>query len=339
MMMSSAKPDPKPAIAPQPAAAHAAVERRWRGMVVPGGLFLLMIAGIIAMAAGVGWEETRTQLSRLGWSEVTALLALSLVNYLMRGLRWHLFTRRLGLGTGLVQDMRHFLGGFAMSVTPGRLGELVRMRWLRRETGRPFEQTAPLVLMDRAADLVAMAMILALALGFAAVGITGAMPVAALALAGGFVATRPRLLGGLADLGYRLTGRAPRLFARVRTAARALGQFSSPQVLVPAIALGLVGWAAEGWAFDLLLGWLGAEVGFAKALAIFVFATLAGGLTGAPGGVGGAEAAMVGLLMLEGVPLEVSLPATIIIRVTTLWFAIAIGLVVFPIAERLSGKA
>ena len=75
------------------------------------------------------------------------------------------------------------------------------------------------------------------------------------------------------------------------------------------------------------------------ALLIFTFSTLAGGLTGAPGGIGGAEAAMVALLSMQGIPLEVSLPATAVIRVTTLWFAIAIGLALFPIAERQSNKA
>ena len=93
---------------------------------------------------------------------------------------------------------------------------------------------------------------------------------------------------------------------------------------------------AEGYAFHLLLMWMGADIGFWMAVAIFVFATLAGGLTGAPGGVGGAEAAMIALLMVQHVPLEVSVPATLIIRVTTLWFAIGIGLIVFPFAERLS---
>ena len=88
----------------------------------------------------------------------------------------------------------------------------------------------------------------------------------------------------------------------------------------------------------LLLMWMGADIGLAKAVAIFTFSTLAGGLTGAPGGLGGAEAAMIALLTLEGVPLEVSVPATAIIRVTTLWFAIAIGLIVFPMAERASLK-
>ena len=105
-----------------------------------------------------------------------------------------------------------------------------------------------------------------------------------------------------------------------------------------AAVLGFVGWLAEGYAFHLLLMWMGADVGFWMAVAIFVFSTLAGGLTGAPGGVGGAEAAMIALLTLEGVPLEVSIPATLIIRVTTLWFAIGLGLLVFPAAERISMK-
>ena len=47
---------------------------------------------------------------------------------------------------------------------------------------------------------------------------------------------------------------------------------------------------------------------------------------------------MVALLSLQGVPLEVSLPATAVIRLTTLWYAIAIGLVVFPFATRAAHK-
>jgi uncharacterized protein (TIRG00374 family) len=142
------------------------------------------------------------------------------------------------------------------------------------------------------------------------------------------------MAGGL----YRVIGRWPRLFARGRRAARALGRFTSPAILLPATTLGLIGWLAEGYAFHLLLVWMGADIGFWAAVAIFIFATLAGGLTGAPGGVGGAEAAMVALLLLQNVPLEVALPATLIIRVTTLWFAIVIGLAVFPFAERISNR-
>ena len=311
-----------------------ALPRHWRDAALLGGLLVLVVAGMVGLAAATGWDEIRRQIARLSVWQVAALLGLSLVNYALRGWRWHLFARRLDLPIGLKRNLIHFLGGFAMSVTPGRVGELVRMRWIRRETGWPFARTAPLVLVDRASDLAAMAVLMGLGLAGSAAGVTGAAPVAAMALLVALVATRPTLLAGLAGLGWRLTGRAPRLFARMRGASRALARFSSPGVMLAAGGLGLLGWAAEGCAFWLLLHWMGAGVGLLDAVAIFTFATLAGGLTGAPGGVGGAEAAMVALLSLHGVPLETSVPATALIRLTTLWFAVIVGLLVFPFAER-----
>lgn len=309
-----------------------------RDVALLAGLSLLVVAGLIGLAATTGWEETKSQISRLSWIQFGYLLGLSLINYFFRGLRWHVFAGRLGLQTTIVQNMRHFLGGFAMSVTPGRIGELVRVRWLRRETGWAIEKTAPLVLVDRASDLAAMGMILAVTLSMSASGIGGALPVIILSLLIAIVATRSSMLKAAADLGFRLVGRWPRLFARIRIGARSLGRFSNPTAMFVAAVIGAIGWFAEGYAFHLLLMWMGADIGLAKAVAIFIFSALAGGLTGAPGGVGGAEAAMIALLALEGVPLETSVPATAIIRVTTLWFAIGIGLVVFPIAERHSKR-
>ncbi|MDJ0637531.1 MAG: lysylphosphatidylglycerol synthase transmembrane domain-containing protein [Paracoccaceae bacterium] len=304
------------------------------------GLVLLVAFGLFGLAAATGWEETVGALRTLSLREMAILLALSLVNYLCRGLRWHMFATRLGLMTGFLQNMRHFLGGFAMSVTPGRVGELVRMRWIRRETGWSFEKTAPLVLVDRAADLAAMAILLALSLAFSASGIALGIPVALLAIAVAIVATRPKLLRWVGDIGHIASRRAfPRLFVRVRRAAQSLNAFTGPTVMILAGLVGVIGWLAEGYAFHMLLVWLGADIGLWKAVGIFIFATLAGGLTGAPGGLGGAEAAMVALLALDGVPLEVAVPATLVIRVTTLWFAILIGLMVFPMAERASQKA
>lgn len=307
--------------------------------MIVAALVLLFIAGVIGLAAATGWRETLAQVRKLALWQGGLLLALSLTNYFLRGLRWHLFTRRLGMNTSALQDLRHFFGGFAMAVTPGRVGELVRLRWLSRETGWNFTRTAPLALVDRASDLAAMAIILGLSVSLATGGIRGALPVTILALIAAYIATRPALAASIVALVWQAAGRrATRFFARARNAALSLDRFSHGPVLAAALALGLVGWLAEGYSFHLLLGWMGADVALPRAIAIFVFATLAGGLTGAPGGLGGAEAAMFALLTYDGVPADAAVAATAIIRVTTLWFAILIGLIVFPLAERQSQR-
>ena len=328
-----------PNTSPRVPNAAASPSRRWRDLALLGGLLLLVILGLAGLAAATGWDETWRALASLSIFEVALLLVFSLANYVTRSLRWHLFATRLGLELTLAQNTLHFIGGFAMSVTPGRVGELIRMRWIRRETSWSFDRTAPLVLVDRAADLSAMGILLALSLALSTSGLKGGVPVAVLALAAAYVATRPKLLYRVAGIGHRITGRRfSRLFARVRRAAQSLKAFSNPSVLMIAGALGVLGWFAEGYAFHLLLVWLGADIGLWTALGIFIFATIVGGLTGAPGGLGGAEATMVALLALDGVPLEIAIPATLVIRVTTLWFAVLIGLAVFPAAEHNSKK-
>ena len=57
-----------------------------------------------------------------------------------------------------------------------------------------------------------------------------------------------------------------------------------------------------------------------------------------PGGLGSAEAVMLGLLTAADIPLPTALAATAIIRVTTLWFAVGIGFVVLPVALRVAKR-
>ncbi len=299
------------------------------------GLGLLFLLGLYGLTRATDWQSVLAEFTRLYPWQILTLLTLSAANYALRGLRWHLFVRALPLAVPLSTNLVQFLGGFAMSLTPGRVGELVRLRWLSRVSKAPLDRAAPVMIADRASDLTALALLLGAALALSASAMRGAVPVACLALVTGFAATHPGLLRGLANAAFHASGRrAPRLFARLRRAARALSAFTRAGILLPALALGLLGWGAEAWSFQLLLHWLGDDISLARAAAIFIFATLAGGLTGAPGGLGGAEAAMVALLALDGTPLSVAIAATALIRVTTLWFAVALGILTFPLAER-----
>ncbi|MBZ0128049.1 MAG: flippase-like domain-containing protein [Rhodobacteraceae bacterium] len=302
-------------------------------------VFVVFLASVgLALWAASG-EDILGQIAAVSAMQVGLLLALSLANYLFRALRWQLYIGALGLHLPPLTIFRHYFGGFALTMTPARMGELVRLRWIARETGARAERLAPLILVDRAGDLASTGLLLAIALAFGATGLAGGLPVAALALILALIATRPGLFRALVVGAYRLCGLKPRWFVRARRAASALAVFSAPRVVVLALILGGIGWMAEGYAFHLLLGWMGADLPMWTAISIFLFAMLTGGATGMPGGVGGAEAAMVALLALQGVPLEVAIPATAIIRVVTLWFAIGLGIVIFPFAEGLATGA
>lgn len=302
--------------------------------MILGGVLALFLVGFAGVVAATGWEETLAQLRKLSLVEVLILLALSLANYVARATRWHLFGSRLGLSVPLKTSFLHFFGGFAMSITPGRIGELIRLRWIARVSGWRLERISPLPIVDRAYDLAGMGLLLVAGLAMSQMGLSGAVGVAALALVSAVIVTRPLLLRGLIELVWKIVGRWPEVFVRLRRAASAMTVFSNFATAAPGLVITFFAWFAECYALYLLLQWMGAPLDLATVTVIFIFSTLAGGLTGAPGGIGGAEAAMVFLLGVNGIPLEVAVPATAVIRLTTLWFAILLGLFFFPLAEK-----
>ena len=296
-------------------------------------LFLFVVALVVFIAVS-DREKAINAVVALGPWKLLMLCGLAGLHYLIRALRWHLIVRASGVKTTVSQNARHFFGGFAMTATPGRLGELVRLRWLRRESGERFSRLLPIAMADRAIELASMVLLIACCMAAANLGAVAAwwlLFVAALLV---WAVCRLKLLERGVVWAWLLIGRRkPRLFAKLRRVTRGIAVFMRPPVLLPTLAIGVIGWGLEGVAFWSLLSWLGAEVDLPTAAAIFLVAILAGALSGLPGGLGGTEAASVALLLLQGVPTEMAILATGIIRIATLWFAVAIGFIVFPMAE------
>jgi uncharacterized protein (TIRG00374 family) len=89
--------------------------------------------------------------------------------------------------------------------------------------------------------------------------------------------------------------------------------------------LSVIAWSAEALAFDWILKWMGADIPLTFAVFVYALAMLAGAISFMPGGLGGAEAVMVGLLVWKGMNSADAVAATVLIRLATLWFAVAIG--------------
>jgi uncharacterized membrane protein YbhN (UPF0104 family) len=306
----------------------------WRAAVWAACALLLLAAVLPAL----GLREAGRGLARLDPALLPGLLALSLANYALRALRWQLLCRAAGLRVPLHRNGLYYVAGFAFTVTPGRLGEAVRLWLLRHHHGVPCRRSVGVLLLDRVADAVPLLLLcLPGATAFAGHG-WGVAAVAAVVLGGLALAVRPGWLAALARLGYAATRRRPRLFAGIARARHSLGMLASPGVLAAALALGLLGWSAEALGAWLVLHRLGAAVDLPAAAFVFGFGVLVGGLPLFPGGVGGTEGTMVGLLALLGVELGTAAAATAIVRLATLGFALALGLLALPMALRRPGR-
>jgi uncharacterized protein (TIRG00374 family) len=106
----------------------------------------------------------------------------------------------------------------------------------------------------------------------------------------------------------------------------ALRQLLQPALLLQATVIGALAWSLEGVSLWLLLKGIGiGAVGIGGATIAHTAAGLIGALTLLPGGLGSTEAGTVGLLALQGVGVAAATPATLLIRLMTLWLATALG--------------
>ncbi len=99
-----------------------------------------------------------------------------------------------------------------------------------------------------------------------------------------------------------------------------------PLPLSLGLITGLLAWSIQGTAFYILLYQFGFELPIYIAISIYSIALISGALSFIPGGIGSTEIVMGVLLYYFGAPKEIIVIAPIIIRITSLWFAVFIGL-------------
>jgi glycosyltransferase 2 family protein len=275
-------------------------------------------------------------LGRLSLPVVALVVALSLVNYVLRCLRWQYLCRQVDVDVPLVANSVYYVAGFAFTITPGKIGEAVRLWFLKRRHGYGYARTAGLLILDRLTD--AWPLLLLALLGAAPFAGQGAslVLITLVLVAGSVVMLHPVWLRRSIKLTYARVRRAPRLFAKLLRAARMLGRFASPALLTPPMLLGLAGWFCEIVGAWLVLDALGAPLPLTNVAFVFGFSMLVGSLPIFPGGIGGAEATMGGLLVWLGVPLPVAIAATAVIRLATLGLAVVVGFLILPVATAMS---
>ena len=88
-----------------------------------------------------------------------------------------------------------------------------------------------------------------------------------------------------------------------------------------------------GIGFYLIVRALEFERGSPAAIGVYAAGMLVGALSFIPGGLGSTEAAMVVMLSLLGMDVSSAIAATIVCRVATLWFAVALGFCAFAAVE------
>ncbi len=291
-------------------------------------VFGLLVLAALAFVSDL--PQTLTALAHFDWAYLPLVLLLTFLNYSLRFVKWQWYLRLIGARPPLERSLSIFASAMSMVMTPAKVGEFLKAYMLRVTDAVPIARSAPIILAERITDGLAMIVLSIVGLAY----YQAAWPVLAFLIAGmggaALVVQSRRLSLRLLDIGERLP-----LESRVSHHLHELYESSYIlfhwRNLLPSIALGIVSWTGECVAFYLVLIGLGIAPSttlFLQATFIFAFSTVVGAVSALPGGLGAADASIGGLLVLVvGLSKELSVAATLLIRLCTLWFGVGIGLV------------
>jgi uncharacterized membrane protein YbhN (UPF0104 family) len=268
----------------------------------------------VAVAVGLGlyadFGRVGDELASFRWELFPLALALTTLNYLIRFWRWQLYLARLAIAVPVGRSFAIFVAGLSGTITPAKVGEVLKCVLLKRGFDVPVRRSVPLVLAERVTDATGV-VVLALAAGAG----TTRWPLVALAVVG-VIAIVVVVRSPLLDR-FSVLGEAPE-------AARVL--LRTP-LLVGMTALSAVSWFFECLAAYVCVRGLKLDLTLDDTVLVFSLGSLAGALSFLPGGLGVAETSMTGLIQVLGdASRAAAVAATVLIRLATLWFAVVLGL-------------
>lgn len=304
-------------------------------------LILALVLGVavylvLAIISGLG--ELRLALSGFRYSLVPAILGLVTLSYAGRYLRWNYYLKLLGVRIPFVQNVAIFVAGLSMTVSPGKLGEVLKSVFVRHVSGEPIARTAPAVVAERATDGTGMALwalLGALSFPFGLEAIFGFLAATVFMVA----VLRSKRLSLLVERILRRLPLLNRLAPHVADFHGASNKLLATWPLMIGTLFSFCCWGLEILAVYLCVLAIGAEAPFLVVVFVFAVGSLAGAVSMVPGGIGVADAGFAGLFRsLADLPGGLAVGLTFVIRLATLWYATLLGLVGLLVVRRVIGE-
>lgn len=302
-------------------------------------LVFAMVLGVcvyFAYAVWSGLDKMGEALAHFHVLAFVAACALAFTNYIFRFFKWEFYLARLGIrGVEKIDSFLIFLSGFVLTVTPGKVGEVFKSLILNETHGVPMTKTAPIIVAERATDVLGIVVLIVVgSLGFSG-GLVWAGIGAALVLSLLVVIANRKLSMSLIALSARLPGRFGTMAPKLEAAYESLAEMLRPRNLVVPTILSTMAWMLECLALWVILKGFGEATSVPLAMFFYATSTLVGAVIPVPGGLGVTESSLMAQMTELGhTEKSIATAAMILVRFATLWFAVIVGFVALSLMKK-----
>lgn len=260
-------------------------------------------------------------------------------SWLFLFLRWNLLLKNSNIKIPLKENIKIYFAGFALAVTPGKFGELIKSQIMKTKFDVPHRTTSSLVLVERLYDLagaIVVSFIGILLIGIGEYVIAGA----SIVLISIFVMISSKKLFqnvlkiiGKIKFTQKYTVPLSESYETIQTSTKGKIVFTSILTTSAYWLLESLGVYFILLSFDINL------LNYVHVIATYTSSLILGAASFIPGGLGVVEGSLVGLLNFQGVDISDAFVLVVLIRLFTLWYSVIIGFIALKLSGGLTEKS
>lgn len=293
-------------------------------------IILIIIASIIVYAVFLLVSDINKILDKIINFEliyIPIILGLVVVSWLIVYIRWYLILKTSNIKIPHKINFQIFLAGGALGITPGKMGELFKSQILKDKFNIPRTKTAPLFILEKFLDISGAMIVTCIGIWFVSeIGYLVIVGLFSLIIITKIITSR-KLFLRILDFAKHFKFMT-KFIEPLSVSHENLSALIFKKEMVVFILLSAVYWIVIGCAAYFVLLGLGIDtITLINTISSYSSSLIIGAISFIPGGVGIAEASLIGLLTIQNIELSNAVVVVVLIRLFTLWFSTLSGFV------------
>ena len=250
--------------------------------------------------------------------------------------RWQLLLQNSKIFIPKKDSMLIFFSGFAMTIIPGKVGELIKSQLLKTKFGIPRSRTVPIVMLEQLYTVFGLVVLSFFGIWYFELGVYIIGFFTAMLIFAFIVISSKKVFNKLiAILGKR---KFTSKFAEpLSSSYDTIKKSTRGPITFYASTLSTIFWLIEAVVVYLVLLSFGIEnLEFLRVIPTYATSIMLGVLSLLPMGLGVVEGSLASFFSLQGISVSLSLTIVVIIRIFTRWYAVTVGFLALKLSGGLS---
>ena len=255
------------------------------------------------------------------------ILLLAPLSWIIVFFRWHFLLKNSNIIIPKKENFKIYMAGFAMSVTPGKVGELIKSQFLKSKYGVSRKNTLPIIISEYFYHMVGVLVVSIIGVYYFEFSLYIIILTSALIITTLTIISSETFFKKFVNL-ISKRNFLKKYVSPISDSHIILKKSTRGKIFIISSGLSIAFWLTEVLiVYFVFLSFNILNFEFFKIAAIYTTSLILGMLSFLPMGVGVVEGSLAGFLNYEGIDISIALTLVILIRIFTRWYGVIVGLI------------